>query len=75
MIKQRDKAYKVARTSKSKEDWEVFRRLRNKTVDMCRKAKRGYLEEQVDKNKKDPKSMWSVLKELIKDKRSEIEKE
>lgn len=34
----------------------MFRQQRNKTVDICRKAKRGYLEEQIDKNKKDPKS-------------------
>lgn len=57
MIKQRDEAYKVARISKNKEDLEVFRQQRNKTVDICRKAKRGYLEEQIDKNKKDPKSI------------------
>ncbi|KMR04821.1 hypothetical protein RF55_420 [Lasius niger] len=73
LIKQRDEAYKVARISKTEEDWEVFRQLRNKTVDICRKAKRGYLEEQLDKNKKDPKSMWSVLKELMKGKRSDKE--
>lgn len=73
LIKQRDEAYKVARISKTEEDWEVFRQLRNKTVDICRKAKRGYLEEQLDKNKKDSKSMWSVLKELMKGKRSDKE--
>lgn len=55
LIKQKDEVFKVARISKNEEDWEVFRQLRNITVDICRKAKRGYLEEQLDK--KDPKSM------------------
>lgn len=66
MIKQRDKAYKTARISKCKEDWDLFRRLRNNIVDICRKAKRDYLEEKLDNNKKDPKQMWKVLKEVLK---------
>lgn len=73
IIKQRDEAYKVARISNNKKDCELFRQLRNKTVDVCRKAKRGYLEELIDKNKKDPKSMWSVLKEIIKGKKGDKE--
>lgn len=72
MIKQRDEAYKIARISKTEEDWERFRQWRNKTVDSCRRVKRGYLEEKLDKNKKDPKNMWSVLKEMMKGKRSDI---
>lgn len=34
MIKQRDKAYKTARISKSKDDWDLFRQLRNNIVDI-----------------------------------------
>lgn len=44
-MQQRDMAYRAARTSKSCEDWETFRQIRNKTVDMCRKAKREYLKD------------------------------
>ena len=73
MLKLRDEAYKAARISKSEEDWKVFKQRRNKTVDICRKAKRCYLEEQLDYNKKDPKSMWKVLKEMIKGKRNDKE--
>ncbi|XP_011859006.1 PREDICTED: uncharacterized protein LOC105556519, partial [Vollenhovia emeryi] len=68
MVKQRDRAYRVARDSKNNEDWELFRQLRNKTVDICRKAKRDYLEEKLDRSKKDPKQMWEVLKEMLKGK-------
>lgn len=65
-MQQRDMAYRAARTSKSCEDWETFRQIRNKTVDMCRKAKREYLKERLDDSKKDPKRMWKVLKEILK---------
>lgn len=60
-------AYKVARISKNMKDWELFRQLRNKVVDECRKAKREYLEEKLDKNRRDPKQMWRSLKEIMKD--------
>jgi len=66
IIKQRDKTYKLARTSKSEKDWDLFRHLRNKVVDECRKAKRNYLELRLDKNKKDPKRMWGTLREMLK---------
>jgi hypothetical protein len=66
ILKQRDEAYKLARLIKSNEEWELFRQLRNKAVDVCRKAKRDYLELRLDKNKKDPKKMWGLLKELLK---------
>lgn len=68
LIKQRDAAYKVARMSKNGSDWELFRQLRNKTVIVCRKAKRQYLEEKLDKNKKNSKQMWKTLKEMLKGK-------
>lgn len=68
LIKQRDKAYKVACVSKNRKDWETFRRLRNRTVDKCREEKRKYLERKMDKNKEDPKKMWTVLKEIVKGK-------
>jgi len=58
IIKQRDEIYKLAQTSKSKKDWNLFRQLRNKVVDECRKAKNNYLELRLDKNKRDPKRMW-----------------
>lgn len=66
MVKHRDEIYKLARTSKSENDWELFRQLINKVVDECRKAKRNYLELRLDKNRNDPKRMWGTLKELLK---------
>lgn len=66
MIKQRDKAYKTVRINKCKDERDLFRQLRNNVLDICRKAKRGYLEEKLDKKKNDPKQMWKVLKEMLK---------
>lgn len=66
ILRQRDKAYETARISKSNADWELFRQFRNRGVGACRKAKRSYLENKLDKNKKNPKRMWGSLKELLK---------
>jgi len=69
-MQQRDMTYRAARISKCWEDWEKYRQTRNKTVDMCRKAKREYLKERLDDSKNDPKQMWKVLKEILKGKDS-----
>lgn len=66
LMKQRDMAYKRARLGNNIKDWELFRQMRNKTVDECRKAKRDYLKEKLDKNKRNPKQMWIMLKEILK---------
>ena len=47
-----ERSYKLARKSKSNDNCELFRQLRNKVIDECRKAKRNYLESRLDKNKK-----------------------
>ncbi|CAL1671998.1 unnamed protein product [Lasius platythorax] len=66
LMKQRDIAYKIARLNNNVEDWELFRQLRNLTVDACRKAKREYLEKKLDKNKRNPKQIWNILKDMLK---------
>lgn len=68
MLRQRDKAYSKARISKNEEDWKSFSQIRNRIVQVCRVAKREYLESMLDKNKNDPKRMWGSLKELLKGK-------
>jgi len=54
MMRQRDKTNKQLRKIKTYKDWE-FKVLRNRTVDICRKAKREYLENKLDKSKNKPK--------------------
>jgi len=44
----------------------LFKLLRNKVVDICRKTKREYLEKRLDKNKGELKRLWRLLKELLK---------
>ena len=66
LMRQRDMAYRTARSTKLEEDWDLYRQLRNVTVDVCRKAKREYLIEKLDNSTKEPKRMWKVLKEMLK---------
>jgi len=44
MVNLRNEVYKLVRISKSNDDWKLFRQLRNKVVDECRKAKKNNLE-------------------------------
>jgi len=65
-MNQRDLAHRVARSNNSSKEWNLFKLLRNKVVDICRKTKKGYLEKGLDKNKGEPKRMWRLLKEMLK---------
>jgi len=42
-------------------------------VDASRKAKREYLERRLDMNKGEPKQMWRLLKEMLKDTSNDAE--
>lgn len=68
-MKQRDKAFKVAKISKQINDMDNYKKLRNKVVCMIREGKKNHYEHYIDNNKKDPKKMWITLKQLIGDKR------
>jgi len=59
--------HRIARLNNSSKDWNLFKQLRNKVVDTCRMAKREYLDKRLDKNKEEPKQMWRLLKEMLKD--------
>jgi len=43
LMNQRDLAHRVARSNNSSKEWSLFKQLRNKVVNTCRKAKREYL--------------------------------
>jgi len=65
-MNQKDLAHRVARLNNSSKDWNLFKQLRNKVIDTCRKAKREYLEKRLDKNRGELKQMWRLLKEMLK---------
>jgi len=48
--------HRVARLNNSSKTWNLFKQLRNKTVD-TRKVKREYLKKRLDENKGEPKQM------------------
>src|SRR5580765_2494273 len=43
-LRLRNEAHREARISGNKDKWELFCHLRNRAVDVCRRAKRDYLE-------------------------------
>jgi len=65
LMNQRNLAHRVARSNNSSKEWNLFKQLRNKVVDTCRKTKREYLGKRLDKNKGEPKQMWKLLQEML----------
>lgn len=65
-IKDRDKTYARAKGTKNEQDWAQLKIARNKVVKIIKKEKKEYLENTIDKNKKEPKIMWKVLKNIIR---------
>jgi len=66
LMNYRDLAHRAKRLNNSSKEWDLFKQLRNKVVDTCRKAKREYLEKRLDKKKGEPKHMWRLLKDMLK---------
>lgn len=67
-IKLRDRAYCIAKRTKSILDLFNYKKMRNEIVKELNACKRIYFEQQIDQNKTDSKLMWKSLKELIGDK-------
>ena len=69
LIRKRKRSYKIALSSNSPSDWLKFRRLRNKSVNACRIAKKKYLSKLTaslrDKSNLYRNSWWNTIKSLI----------
>lgn len=59
----------MAKYTNSRDDWDVYKYQRNKTVQTIRKSKRGYYELNIDNVKSNPVKMWKTIKELIGNKK------
>ena len=46
------------------DDWLSYRRAKNKTTNLIKKAKRYYFRQSIDENKGNLKRIWSLLKQL-----------
>lgn len=73
--KERDSAHKKYRKSMGLERelcWSNYKAKRNNVVNLIKKKKREYFENQIDVNKNDPKAMWKTLKKFIKGENQQI---
>ena len=61
----RDAAKCDARTSGFPSDWAIYRKLRNHVVKINRESKRAYFLEAINNSKKDAKSMWKTINNLL----------
>ena len=67
-IRKRKRAYRRAKQTNLMNDWNTFRRLRNKTISIIRESKKALNESLSDKLKSDSlshKQWWSLLKSFI----------
>ena len=61
----RDKILRKARKSKNSNDWERYRKLRNKCNTMLKAAKSKYYKDTLDEHSLNPKKFWKTLKEIF----------
>ena len=65
IMKDRDKALKIATKSKSPQDKKKARQLRNFANKTIKLAKSEYLLNKLDTHKKDPKKFWHAIQEIL----------
>ena len=63
-MRARDKAWKTARSSGFRSDWQKFHLLRNKCLNMIRKAKSAYYISTLSDCSGNPGKFWSTVKSL-----------
>ena len=73
-IYDKDQAWKQAKRTKDAEDLLVAKRLRNQVKDMIRRAKRDFIQEEIDNNELSTRKFWEKLNYVLptKDKGSSI---
>ena len=63
-LRERDKAWRVARGSKREADWQIFKKLRNKCSLLITKAKSNYYYSSLVQCKNNPAKFWKIVKSL-----------
>ena len=69
LIKDKDRALKKAKRSKTADDWKLAHRLRNNCLSLIRKTKSDFIQNELNSNMKNSKKFWKQLKEVIPGKR------
>ena len=70
MIYKRNHLHRVAIHTKSTEDWEKYKQLRNEITLNIRKSKRVYYENEINTASNDPTKLWNILKQTLPSKKS-----
>ena len=65
LMNQRDAAKMEAKTSGLLPDWAVYRKLRNYVVKINRETKKEYFSCAINWSKRDSKSMWKTISNLL----------
>ena len=64
-IKDRDYFYKKAKTTGSKDDWNIAKHLRNLTNSHIRLAKRDFILNELKRNDNNAKKFWKTIKSVL----------
>lgn len=70
IIKEKEEAFKLAKQTKNKSDWDSAKIMRNQVFKKCKKAKDEFTKENIENNKENPKKFWINLKKLWGEKKS-----
>ena len=76
LMRTRDQMHKKAKRSGLSQDWNEYRRLRNKVTEINRKARKDYFRNKLEENRGKPKAFWDTLRLVLPSKKNcnEIER-
>ena len=64
-MNQRDRLHRKARNSKNEDDWKAYKTLRNKCINLQRKAKGAYHKNKINENRLNPMKFWKAIKDIF----------
>ena len=65
LMRQRDRAHKIAKCSGSQNNWDVYKKLRNSVTDQIRCKKSEHFISTIEENKGNSSVMWKKLKDVL----------
>ena len=68
LMRQRDRAHKIAKRSGSQNKWDVYKKLRNSVTEQIRSKKSEHFTSTIEENKGNSTVMWKKLKEVLPNK-------
>jgi len=68
LMKERDCLHQRARKTGTKEDWKVFRELRNRVKVALREAEREYYNQEICENKNNCEAIWKTIRSALPNK-------